>query len=184
MTILLGVATTVWPLFWVAIGLLASLAPGGEGPSVVPFLAVAAAGPVGAGATVLARRRLRRWKPSSSLSVTLSADRVRRGQAFRAELAFDPALSERVEAGLVCTETFQERTGGNVQPQAREATAWEGWVAVDPGRPRQSIDLAAPPDGPYSYEGETLSLAWRVVIRAPADRGPSPAASAPIWVSA
>jgi len=141
MTILLVVGATAWPLFWGAIGLLASLVPGGEGPSVVPFLAVAAAGPVGAGAIVLARRRLRRYEPSSSLSVAPATDRVRRGQPFRVELAFDPAGAGRVEAGLVCTETFQERTGGNVQPQARETTAWEGWLAVDPGRSSQSIDL-------------------------------------------
>lgn len=182
--ILLVVAAIVWPLLWGAIGLLASLIPDGEGPSPLAFLAVAAAGPVGVGATMLARRRLRRYQPSSSLSVALATDRVRRGQAFGAQLAFNPAEVARVEVGLVCTETFQERTGGNVTPQAREATVWEGWLAVDPARPRQSIDLAAPPDGPYSYEGQTLSLAWRVVVRAPAERGPCPAASAPIWVLA
>lgn len=182
-TVLLVVAATVWPLFWGAIGALALLAGDGDGPSAVPFLAVAAAGPVAAGAVVLARRRLRRYRPSASLSVTPDTDRVRRGQPFRVQLALDPAQAGGVEVGLVCSEIFQERAGGNVQPQAREVTAWEGWRPVDVAQASQAVDLAAPPDGPYSYDGEALSLAWRVGIRVHAEHGPRPASFAPIWVS-
>jgi hypothetical protein len=44
----------------------------------------------------------------------------------------------------------------------------------------QRVELAVPADGPYSYEGECVSLSWAVVVRRAGERRLGP--FVPVWV--
>jgi hypothetical protein len=116
---------------------------------------------------------------------------LRRGEEVEAELAvYDlDELDDRVEVGLVCVERYDHprprvEDGETVVERATaEAVAYQSWRPAWRTEEPQSFRFRIPPDAPYSYEGDCLSFAWRVVAREP-DRGPMEhgASDDPIWV--
>lgn len=73
-----------------------------------------------------------------------------------------------VEAGVVCTERYDETdtdTQGHTTRTTSEATAHEAWISVARGTGTQAVNLAIPPEAPFSYEGSCLSFKWEVAAR-------------------
>ena len=77
-----------------------------------------------------------------------------------------------VEVGLVCTEFYDEEsswTDGeghtHTSRTTSEATAHEAWLPVESAAGVQNVRFTIPPEAPFSYRGNCLSLKWEVVAR-------------------
>jgi hypothetical protein len=111
---------------------------------------------------------------------------LRRGDEVEAELfVYEPNRLGRLEVGVVCVERYDRPArGGDADHDAREVAedvAYERWLPARRTEEEQRFCFRIPPEGPYSHEGECLSLAWRVSAR-DADGGEGSQADDPIWV--
>ena len=73
-----------------------------------------------------------------------------------------------LEVGLVCTQAFDvwRRIGDDSRSRVTDtASVWQQWVPAPHAALGQRVELALPADGPYSYEGDCVSLRWAVVVR-------------------
>ena len=162
----------------VGFGLLLGSLPGG--PPSWPFFIVAAGVLVAFGS--VARGLWRGGHPRYARGIEVIVDRqeVRRGERIGASASGEGEL----EVGLVCTERYDVlRRIGTADSRSRvtdSATAWQAWVPAPHAALGQRIELAIPADGPYSYEGDCVSLSWAVVARRVGERRLS--APVPIWV--
>jgi hypothetical protein len=77
-------------------------------------------------------------------------------------------LGEKLDLGLVCSEFYDVKTtvydqnGSHEQRVTRTAEAVGQWRGADRAQPQQTVSFTVPPDAPFSYEGTTVSWAWRV----------------------
>ena len=60
------------------------------------------------------------------------------------------------------------------------ASVWQQWVPAPHAALGQSVELALPADGPYSYEGDCVSYSWAVVVRRVGEK--RVAEPVPLWV--
>jgi hypothetical protein len=136
-----------------------------DGPPTWPFF-------IGAAAVLVffwafARMMWRGSHPryARDLEVAVERRQVRRGERIGATASGDGEL----EVGLLCTERYDVwRRIGDSDSRSRVtdvATVWQGWVPAPHAALGQRIELTIPVDGPYSYEGDCVSLSWAVVAR-------------------
>jgi hypothetical protein len=163
----------------VAIGLLLASLSGG--PPAWPFLVVAAGIVLAFGAIARGLWRGRHPRYASGIEIAVDRQEARRGESIAVTLNGDGEL----EAGLVCTERYDVwRRVGAADSQSRTTEAaivWQAWTRAPHAALGARIELSVPADGPYSYEGECVSLCWAVVARrAGVKRGAAPV---PVWVA-
>lgn len=133
---------------------------------------------------LLARRF--RPPPPGPFEVLAEPLELRRGEDVEAELVvYEPDLVEGpLEVGLVCVERYDrpaDSAGDGGERSMGESVAYERWVPARAGAEEQRFRFRIPPLGPYSHEGEVLSLAWRVSARESGD-GEREESDDPIWV--
>jgi hypothetical protein len=173
----LGVAGLVAAAAFVGFGLLVgSLA---DGPPAWPFFIAAA------GALVVFRSIARglwrggRARRASGLEIVVDRQEVTRGDQIGAVASGEGDL----EVGLVCTEHYDvlRHVGSDSRSRVTDtAPAWQAWVPAPHAVFGQRVELTVPADGPYSYEGECVSLSWAVVVRRSGERRLGP--FVPVWV--
>jgi hypothetical protein len=111
--------------------------------------------------------------------------RVERQELRRGErVAVSASGAGEIEVGLVCTEAFDVRRRISDESRSRvtdRAVVWQQWLPVAHAALGQRIELAVPADGPYSYEGDCVSLAWAVLVRRVGEQ--RAAEPVPLWVA-
>jgi hypothetical protein len=173
-----GLGGLVFAALAVGCGLLLGSLPGG--PPSWPFFIVAAG--VLLVFWTIARGLWRGGHPRYARGLEVAVDRqeVRRGERVGATATGEGEL----EVGLVCTEHYDAWSrAGTSNSRSRvtySAPAWQAWVAAPHAALGQRVELTVPADGPYSYEGDCVSLSWAVVVRRVGQRRPSP--PVPLWV--
>jgi hypothetical protein len=143
-------------------GLLLGSLPGG--PPAWPFLL----GAVGVLAFfwLFARTMFRGARPRYAAGIELQVERqeLQRGDRVAATASGEGEL----EVGLVCTQSFDvwRRIGDDSRSRVTDsAPIWQQWLPASHGTLGQRVELALPTEGPYSYEGDCVSVGWAVVAR-------------------
>jgi hypothetical protein len=84
----------------------------------------------------------------------------------------DPARPGVLEAGLICTEYYDELASAVVTPGSgvitrpmASAVAFEAWQPLDGVAGEQEITLHVPGGVPFSYAGVKLTYRWDVAVR-------------------
>jgi len=121
------------------------------------------------------------------VTLTPAATEYSRGERVQARVQVRDAtrLDAETEAGLVCMEYYDVRVSngkGGSQRSTSEAVVWESWQPIDPAQPVQEFAFDLPAGGPYSHEGDALSLAWKLSVREPRRARRDPRADEPVWV--
>jgi hypothetical protein len=150
-----------------------------DGPPSWPFF-VGAAG-VLAFFWLFARTMFRGARPryATGLSVEVERQELRRGDGVAATASGEGEL----EVGLLCTQSFDvwRRIGNDSRGRVTDtASVWREWVPASHAGLGQRIQLAVPAEGPYSYEGDCVSLGWAVVVRRVGEK--RVAEPVPLWV--
>ena len=158
-------------------GLLLGSLPGG--PPAWPFFL----GAVGVLAFfwLFARTMWRGIRPRYAAGLELQVERqeLRRGERVAATASGEGEL----EIGLVCTQSFDVLRRISDESRSRvtdTASVWQQWVPAPHAALGQRIELALPAEGPYSYEGDCVSLGWAVVVRRVGEK--RVAEPVPLWV--
>lgn len=99
------------------------------------------------------------------LDVTPLTSEARRGGTV--DVVVRGNANGRLEAGLVCTETYAsfipQRSAVRSDRALVDDVASEQWTPAQPG---ETVTLRIPEDAPFSYDGEHLKFTWRVAARA------------------
>ena len=116
-----------------------------------------------------------RNKLAKGLEVRVEQPEARRGDEIEAVVVVtQPEEMGELEAGLVCTELYDEEThsgsDGGASRTTSKATEYESWQPVQCLQGEHSVRFTIPPQGPFSYSGDCLSLKWEVVARGRRDR--------------
>jgi hypothetical protein len=110
-----------------------------------------------------------RLAQKAGLDVDAPRKEVRRGEDVEVLVTVPSARGlGDVQAGVVCTERYDETdtdTQGRTTRTTSQATAHETWIPVARGTGTQSVNLAIPPEAPFSYDGGCLSFEWEVAAR-------------------
>jgi hypothetical protein len=159
-------------------GLLLGSLP--DGPPSWPFLVGAVA--VLAFFWLFARTMWRGTRPRYAAGMELAVERqeLRRGDRVGATASGEGEL----EIGLLCTQAFDvwRRIGDDSRSRVTDhASIWQQWVPVPHAALGQRAELALPADGPYSYEGDCVSVGWAVVVRRVGEK--RVAEPVPLWVA-
>jgi hypothetical protein len=111
--------------------------------------------------------------------------RVERQELRRGDRVAVVATGEgELEVGLPCTQSYNvwRRMGNDSRSRVTDsASVWEQWVPAPHGALGQRVELALPADGPYSYEGDCVSVGWAVVVRRVGEK--RAAEPVPLWVA-
>ena len=151
-----------------------------DGPPVWPFFVGAVA--VAAFFWLFARMLWRGARPryAVGLELLVEGQELRRGDRVAAIASGEGAL----EVGLVCTQSYDvwRRIGNDSRSRVTaSASVWQEWVPAPHGALGQRVELALPADGPYSYEGDCVSIGWAVVVRRVGEK--RVAEPVPLWVA-
>jgi hypothetical protein len=151
-----------------------------DGPPSWPFLVGAVA--VLAFFWLFARTMWRGTRPRYAAGMELAVERqeLRRGDRVGATASGEGEL----EVGLLCTQAFDvwRRIGDDSRSRVTDhASIWQQWVPVPHAALGQRAELALPADGPYSYEGDCVSVGWAVVVRRVGEK--RVAEPVPLWVA-
>lgn len=108
-----------------------------------------------------------RNKLTKGLEVHVEQPDTRRGADVDARVVITtPEGLGEIEVGLVCTESYDEHSGGEDGGRTTfRGTAHESWQALPSMQGEHSATLTVPSDGPFSYSGSCLSYKWEVVAR-------------------
>jgi hypothetical protein len=166
MMFLLGVAM-------IGVGVYATAEPFNPNRPDPDYLAFAFFGGIGLGVIVWGEiLRRRGMPPPPPFSIELENDELRRGDSSRARIeCLDPTKVKRaVKVGVVCREFYNvmvDQPAGDDEiaaEEAREAEVAGEWQPLTYGDGPVTVEFTVPGEGPYSYEGATVSLAWGVVV--------------------
>jgi hypothetical protein len=151
-----------------------------DGPPTWPFLVGAVA--VAALFWLFARTLRRGARPRFAAGLELQVERqeLRRGD----RVAAIASGAGELEVGLVCTQSYDvwRRIGNDSRSRVTDsASVWQEWVPAPHGALGQRVELALPADGPYSYEGDCVSVGWAVVVRRLGEK--RVAEPVPLWVA-
>jgi hypothetical protein len=172
-----GVVGVVMAAAFLGLGLLVGSLP--DGPPAWPFSVAAAGALVVFWAVARGLWRGNHPRYARGLEVAVDRQELRRGERVGATASGEGEL----EVGLVCTEHYDvlRRVGSDSQSRVTDsAPAWQAWVPAPHAALGQRVELTVPADGPYSYEGDCVSLSWAVVVRRVGERRLAP--HVPVWV--
>ncbi len=114
-----------------------------------------------------------------------------RGGTVRVVLTLEAGADDgtQLQVGLVCTQYTDvkketvDSNGGTSSSRVIERTdVVADWHDVPSGMSSQNFEFTVPPDGPFSYEGATVSWAYRVSARRPRHHAVDPEHDFWIWV--
>jgi hypothetical protein len=130
---------------------------------------------------LFARTLWRRVRPRYAAGMQVEVDRqeLRRGDRVGATASGEGEL----EVGLLCTQSFDvwRRIASDSSSRVTaSASIWQQWVPAPHAGLGQRVELALPADGPYSYEGDCVSVGWAVVARRVGEK--RSARPVPLWV--
>jgi hypothetical protein len=128
--------------------------------------------------------RRNRPKRSKEFELEVAPLEVQRGGSVRARLRLSGRELQRLEVGIECRahHDVERRTKNGTQTVTEEDTLYEHWVPASTSEPVQQFELTFPAEQAFSYEGTSLSFAWRISAREPRDNRPDERADEPIWV--
>ena len=110
-----------------------------------------------------------RKKLTKGLEVRVDQPETARGDHIEALVVVtEPDALGELEAGLVCTEYYDEKvydSDGHASRTTSDAIAHEQWQPLQSLQGEQSVRFAIPPSAPFSYEGSCVSFKWEVVAR-------------------
>jgi len=118
------------------------------------------------------------------VTLSLTSDRVRRGDELSVVVTGRMPDMERLELGLICDERSDTEVHTNVAivHETAETTVLEEWQVVPTLAVEATCTFRVPPASPYSYEGDCVSFAWRIAARAARAGQPDARLEEPIWV--
>lgn len=178
MSLVLGVAMVAASVLFFT-GTVESEDPTGAG------VGCAVAGALFLLAAPLIARFVGRSRRAGQLELTAAPSVLSRGDEVRARLRISDTSKPvgEVEVGLVCVELYDlwVWVNGRRQLTTRESVAWETWQAARQAEPLQEFRFAVPHEAPFSYEGQCLSMAWRVTAREDRQARRDPRSDEPIW---
>lgn len=137
-------------------------------------------------------RRLFHPRIARYLDVHADPVELRRGDKVRATLRVtDPGrIDGRLQLGLVCTafhdvkvESTDGRGNRTEHRKTKPTEVVKDWHDLDAGTADTAIEFTVPADAAFSYEGDTISWAWRVSARVQREHRSDPHNDVPIWVS-
>lgn len=103
------------------------------------------------------------------LGVDAPSKAVRRGDEVELLVTVTSARGlTDLQAGIVCMEHYAETdtdSKGRATRTTSTAIAHEAWIPIERTPGTQSIQLAIPPEAPFSYAGSCLSFRWEVRAR-------------------
>jgi hypothetical protein len=117
---------------------------------------------------------------AAGMRVEVDRQELRRGDRVGATASGEGEL----EVGLLCTQSFDvwRRMASDSSSRVTDsASIWQQWVPVPHAALGQRVELTLPADGPYSYEGDCVSVGWAVVVRRVGEK--RFAEPAPLWVA-
>jgi len=137
------------------------------------------------------RRGIGGGRRARGVELEVERGEVRRGDQLPVTLRINSAeIGQRqLQVGLVCTRYGDvKKVGynqyGSYEHRVTEPTnVVEDWRDVAAGGATQSFTFTIPADGPFSYEGDTVSYAYRVSAREPTRLRADPHRDVPIWVA-
>ena len=112
-----------------------------------------------------------RNKLTKGLEVRVDAPRARRGDEVHAVIVIsDVGHLGDLEAGLVCTEYYDEETASSSSDHGTSRTTsnaieHEEWQRLPSIEGEHSVRFTIPPHAPFTYDGSCLSFKWEVVAR-------------------
>ncbi len=111
-----------------------------------------------------------RKKMAKGLEVRVDELEARRGDAIEALiLVTEPERLGELEAGLVCTEHYDEEVSSGTDSATTRTTTkaveHEQWQPLPDATGEHGVRFRIPPHAPFSYEGSCLSFTWEVVAR-------------------
>ena len=131
--------------------------------------------------------RVARW-----LEVRADPVAVRRGDTVRATLRVtDPSrVDGNLQLGLVCT-AFHDVKVHSTDAQGhssdhrstQRSDVVKDWRELDTGTAEHALEFTVPAGAAFSYEGDTISWAWRVSARVERGHRSDPHSDVPIWVA-
>jgi hypothetical protein len=169
------VGAAIVALFGVLLGSLP------DGPPAWPFFVGALV--VLAFFWLFARTLWRGARPRYAAGMRVEVDRqeLRRGDRVGATASGEG--EGELEVGLLCTQSFDvwRRIAADSSSRVTDsASIWQQWVPAPHAALDQRVELALPPEGPYSYEGDCVSVGWAVVVRRVGEQ--RFARPVPLWV--
>ena len=136
-------------------------------------------------------RRLFHAPVARHLGLAVEPGVYQRGDQVRATLAVSDAsrIEGKLQLGLVCTafhdvkvQTTNANGTTSTQRKTHTTEVVKDWRDADPSQPQQTFDFTLPADSPFSYEGDTVSWAWRISAREQREHRTDPHRDVPIWV--
>ena len=130
-------------------------------------------------------------REAKGVSLQVEPIETARGQTVRAVLTVEPGHDEdgRLQVGLVCTQFYDvkkqvtdARGHSHTQRVIERNDVFAEWRDVPAGTTSQTFTFTVPADGPFSYEGATVTWAYRLSARRPRAHHIDPHHDVPIWV--
>jgi hypothetical protein len=129
-------------------------------------------------------------REAKGVSLQVEPIETARGQTVHVVLTVEPGHDDdgALQVGLVCTQfydvkrTIQDQHGSHEQRVIERNDVVTDWRDVPRGTTSQTYAFTIPVDGPFSYEGATVTWAYRVSARRPREHRIDPHHDVPLWV--
>jgi len=139
----------------------------------------------------LSRRSLTSGPRARGVELQVERTEFRRGEQVPVMVRCEVQHTEghQLQVGLVCTrymdmkEQRYNQYGSYTVRETEPVDVITDWRDVPAGTAGESYTFAIPADGPFSYEGDTLSYAYRISAREPKRMRADPHRDVPIWVT-
>jgi hypothetical protein len=137
------------------------------------------------------RRGVSQGPRAKGVELGVERTEFRRGEQVTVTLRCNSQQIEgrELQVGLVCTrytdvkEQRYNQYGSYTVRETEPSDVITDWRDVPAGAASQSFTFTVPADGPFSYEGDTVSYAYRVSAREPRRMRTDPHRDIAIWVS-
>lgn len=129
-------------------------------------------------------------REAKGVSLQVEPIEAARGETVRVALTVEPGHDDdaTLQVGLVCTQfydvkkTVHDNHGSHTERVIERADVIADWKDVPSGATSETYTFTVPADGPISYEGATVTWAYRVSARRPREHRIDPHHDVPIWV--
>jgi hypothetical protein len=130
-------------------------------------------------------------REAKGVSLQVEPIETARGGTVRVVLTVEPGQDEdgQLQVGLVCTQFYDVKRevtdahGSHTQRVTECNDVVTDWRDVPSGTTTQTYTFPVPGDGPFSYEGATVSWAYRLSVRRSRAHRIDPHHDVPVWVA-
>lgn len=137
------------------------------------------------GLVIAGRGRPKQSARLRGVTLQVAGETFRRGDDVSVTFTGRGSSGDRLQVGIACDERFDQEVQTDSPVEIRqlvEAIVHESWQAVPAGAGEHTLGFTLPVDAPYSYEGDSVSFAWRVSVREARRRARDARYDRPIWV--